>query len=266
MPFENIEGSPIYAADYGDGEPILLIHGISNFNRAWSSQIGGLVASGYRVIVPDLPGHGASAPLTRETKVDDLAQAMVALLDHKQIASANVCGVSLGGMVGLTMALRSSARVRRLIVADTASRFDTDFHKTMVAGWKSAFLEPEGPIGRLSKTWPLLANENFRKSQAGQEVFEEWLVNALRASGSSYACVCDGILKYNIENELPKISVPTLVLVGSEDQMLSPAVNKTIADKIPGAAYEIIDGGSHLPNVDSASLFNASLMRFLTKG
>lgn len=263
MPFETIADSRLYAADFGDGSPILLLHGISNFNRAWSPQIAVLVERGYRVIVPDLPGHGASDPRDRETTVDDLAQAMVGLLDQKGIDSTDICGVSLGGMVAMTMAIQSSERVKRLVVADTAARFDTDFHRTMVAGWRSVFLQEDGPITRLGRTWPMLVNEVFRGTLEGQRVFEEWLVNARHASGLSYAHVCDGLLKFNIEGRLSTISQPTLVLVGSEDQMLTPVVNKAIADSIPGARYEQVDGGAHLANVDTAGRFNDLLLGFL---
>jgi 3-oxoadipate enol-lactonase len=263
MPFEQIAGSRLYAADFGSGEPILLLHGISNFNRAWAPQVEALVDAGYRVIIPDLPGHGASDPRTGETAVEDMAEAMLALLDSKGIERADVCGISLGGMVAMTMALRAPGRVRRIVACDTAARFDTDFHQTMVAGWKAIFLEEDGPMTRLGRTVHLLVNEAFRESLAGQRIYEEWLVNARHASGTSYAFVCDGLVRFNIEDELGLISQPTLILVGSEDKMLTPAVNKAIADRIPGAIFEQIEGAAHLANVDTAAVFNDALLSFL---
>ena len=263
MPFETIAESRLYAADYGQGDPILLLHGISNFNRAWAPQIAPLVEAGYRVIVPDMPGHGASDPRDRVTTVDDLADAMLALLDLKGIGAADICGVSLGGMVGMTMALRAPERVNRLVVADSAARFDTDFHKTMVAAWRSVFLEEDGPVKRLARTWPMLVNETFRETLEGQRVFEEALVNARHASGLSYAYVCDGLIRFDIEDRLPEIARPTLVLVGSEDHMLTPEVNRAIAGRIPGAAFEQIEGGAHLANLDTPDSFNEALLLFL---
>ena len=263
MSIKQILGADLYVKDVGSGEPVLLIHGITNFHRSWSAQIDNLVQQGYRVIAPDLPGHGDSAPLEQKMTVEALATTMVALLDEKGIAAAHLCGVSLGGMVAMTMALRFPDRVKRLVVADTSARFDTDLHQKMLAGWQADFLAENGPLNRLKKTWPLLVNETFRSSPKGDATFKEWAANARSASGSSYAYVCNGLAEYNIENALGNITQPTLVLAGSEDRMLTAAENKVIAEKIPGAIFEIIDGGSHLPNVDSADAFNAALGHFL---
>ncbi|PUA17708.1 alpha/beta fold hydrolase [Glaciimonas sp. PCH181] len=265
MTIKQILGADLYVKDVGQGEPVLLIHGITNFHRSWAGQIDSLVQQGYRVIVPDLPGHGDSAPLQQKMTVDALAATMAALLDDMGIATAHLCGVSLGGMVAMTFALRYPQRVKRLIVADTAARFDSEPHQKMLAGWTADFLAEDGPLNRLKKTWPMLVNEAFRSSADGDAAFKEWVINAQKASGSSYAYVCDGLVEYNIENALNGITQPTLVLVGSEDKMLTPVDNQAIADKIPGALFEVIKGGSHLPNVDSAQAFNAAVLRFLDK-
>lgn len=263
MTTKQILGADLYVKDVGSGEPVLLIHGITNFHQSWSAQIDSLVQQGYRVIAPDLPGHGASAPLHKKMTVEAFAATMAALLDAKGIAAAHLCGVSLGGMVAMTFALRFPDRVKRLVVADTAARFDSDLHQKMLAGWQTDFLAENGPLNRLKKTWPILVNESFRSSAQGDATFAEWMTNAKKASGSSYAYVCNGLAEYNIENALDCITQPTLVLAGSDDRMLPPAENQAIAAKIPGAIFEIIDGGSHLPNVDSADAFNAALHRFL---
>lgn len=249
--------------DSGAGYPVLLIHGISNFNQAWSAQREVLVERGFRVLVPDLPGHGRSAPLDQKTTVETLAQAMALLLDEMSIARTHVCGISLGGMVAMTLALRFPSRVNRLIVADSTASFNTDHHKKLTAQWRAQFLSKDGPRRRLASTWPMLVNERFSESEKGKDTYREWMVNAESASGSSYAYVCEGMNEYDIENELHDIVAPTCVIVGSEDRMLTPAHNQALARKIPGAQFSVIEGAAHLPNVDSSAQFNELMLNSL---
>jgi 3-oxoadipate enol-lactonase len=79
--FESRRGDLHYEL-FGAGRPIVLIHGFTNFGLSWSPQLSALVHAGYRVILPDLHGHGASQPATALCTVEDLATDMVALLDH----------------------------------------------------------------------------------------------------------------------------------------------------------------------------------------
>ena len=253
----------LHLTDIGTGHPVLLIHGISNFNQAWSAQSEALVERGFRVLAPDLPGHGRSAPLGQKTTVETLAQSMASLLDEMNIVRTHVCGISLGGMIAMTFALRFPDRISRLVVADSAASFNTAHHKTLTAQWRAQFLSNDGPRRRLESTWPMLVNERFRESEKGKDTYREWMVNAGSASGSSYAYVCEGMDEYDIENELRDITAPTCVIVGSEDRMLTPAQNQAFAKKIPGAQFRVIEGAAHLPNVDSAAQFNELMLNSL---
>ena len=158
----------------GSGRPVLLIHGFTNYGLAWAPQLAVLVHAGYRVILPDLHGHGASAPATSLCTVADLAADMVGLLDHLAIDCAALCGLSLGGMVALQLSLERPDRVTAAIVANSRSSFVGPEMRAMVDGWTALLLQEDGARKRLRTTWPMLVNEPFRNSPTGNAVFEAW--------------------------------------------------------------------------------------------
>jgi 3-oxoadipate enol-lactonase len=139
----------LHYQDVGAGQPILLIHGFTNYGLSWAPQLAALVHSGYRVILPDLHGHGASSPATALCTVSELAADMVGLLDHLGAGPVALCGLSLGGMVALQMALDQPDRVAGIIVANSRSSFTGPEMTTMVDDWIALFLQEDGPLKRL---------------------------------------------------------------------------------------------------------------------
>jgi 3-oxoadipate enol-lactonase len=105
MPVIRSEHCSLRYEDVGAGRPVVLLHGFTNFGLSWSPQLSPLVHSGYRVIVPDLRGHGASSAAEKPSAVADLAADIGALLDRLDISDAGICGLSLGGMIALQLAI-----------------------------------------------------------------------------------------------------------------------------------------------------------------
>jgi len=95
----------MYCFDAGEGRPIVLIHGFSNTGRSWSEQVSSLVERGYRVLVPDLCGHGASRNRTPPLTISESASLISSLIGLRGLENAVVVGVSLGGMIAMQLAL-----------------------------------------------------------------------------------------------------------------------------------------------------------------
>lgn len=110
MPFYTVQGHSNYFMKFGEGHPALLLHGISNFGRAWGPQIPALVEMGFRVIVPDLAGHGASGHLNAPFSVDDFANDLEVLLTHLGADTLDAVGLSLGRMIAMELAMGSPLR------------------------------------------------------------------------------------------------------------------------------------------------------------
>lgn len=119
MPHFIIDGQPLHYTDQGTGEVILLAHSYLWDQHMWAPQVQAL-QDHYRVIVPELWGHGASGPLPASTRsLTDLARQVMALLDHLAIERCNLVGLSVGGMWGAKLAMDAPERIDRLVLMDT---------------------------------------------------------------------------------------------------------------------------------------------------
>jgi 3-oxoadipate enol-lactonase len=234
----------------------LLIHGFTNYGLAWAPQLAALVHAGYRVILPDLHGHGASAPATSLYTIADLAADMVALLDHLGVGSAALCGLSLGGMVALQLTVERPDRAAATVVANSRSSFVGTEIKAMVDGWIALLLQDDGPLKRLRATWPMLVNERFRNSPPGNAVFEAWARVLTHVPGSSLCHVARGMNRFDLRGSLGGIRAPVLVISGEHDRLFSPDHGRDIRSEIAGSKFAVISGAGHLSNLDSPDQFN----------
>ncbi|NEN85950.1 alpha/beta fold hydrolase [Paenibacillus elgii] len=252
-----------YFIEFGSGRPVVLLHGISNSGRAWAPQIAPLVEAGFRVIVPDHAGHGASARLDRPFSVSDIAADVLALLDHLSIEAADIIGLSLGGMVALEIALTQPRRVGKLIVANSFDTTATEEFRIMAEGWARTFRGEDGPVKRFEGIWPMNVNEAFRASEEGMKTYQVWHGLAATADGQSLAHVAEGIVGFDATARLDSLSMPVLFIAGEQDRMSPPAVSRRMADRVPDAGYVEIQGAAHISNADSAEVFNEAVISFL---
>ncbi|WP_206240546.1 alpha/beta fold hydrolase [Novosphingobium terrae] len=263
MSFYTVGTRTNYYFSHGEGRPVLLLHGISNSGRAWAPQVPALVEAGYRVIVPDHAGHGASGALDGPFGVSDMANDTLALLDHLQIETADMVGLSLGGMVALELALRSPERFGRLVVANSFAATTAPQFKAMAQSWAAIFEQPHGPVLRLEQNWPSLVSPAFQATAEGLRTYQVWHGIAASADGPSLAHVARGITDFDCRERLADLAHPTLFLAGSEDRMATPTSIKTMADLAPLGQYREVEGASHIANVDSAQAFTGHMLEFL---
>ncbi|MDF2372260.1 MAG: alpha/beta hydrolase [Rhizobiaceae bacterium] len=264
MAFFEQDGERIYFVEHGSGKSIIFLHGITNSGRAWLNQIPVFAKAGYRVIVPDLTGHGSSSPATKVTSPRDIARMIIALLDFLGVEKADCCGLSLGGAVALEAVLMRPQLFDRLIISNSFVSTASPELQQMAEGWKETFRKQDGPLLRLEGTWPVLVSQKFRQSDRGLSTFLIWHAQAARADGESYCFVTDGLAHYNLSGKLSSLQQPTLVISSSNDK-ISPLSNSTdLAKQIPQSEHVTIEGSEHISNVDSAALFNQIVLDFLS--
>ncbi|RKP53273.1 alpha/beta fold hydrolase [Pararobbsia silviterrae] len=249
----------------GIGRPVMLIHGFTNAGMTWMQQIPALTFAGYRVIVPDLRGHGLSDPATAVATVEDLARDLIALLDDLELDRSAICGLSLGGMVAMQLALDYPDRVDKLIVANSQASFAMPELESVVDGWIKLFAQPEGPLKRFEATWPAMLNGAFRESAAGRAAFESWSLLAKRTSGASLSHIARGMRYFDVSERLAEIRQPTLVVAGDEDRLFPVQNVRSISESIPNAEFELIQGAAHISSLDSPDAFNRLLLRALAE-
>src|ERR1700736_2859806 len=125
MPFFRNEDISLHYLERGQGEPLMLIHGLGCSGAAWAFQVAALEKR-FRVIVPDLPGSGHSSPPRDEYTIGGCASALWSLLDYLDVSRTNIIGFSLGGAVALEMAAQRPASVPRLALINSLATYRPD--------------------------------------------------------------------------------------------------------------------------------------------
>ncbi|MGQ8631011.1 alpha/beta fold hydrolase [Agrobacterium sp. DKPNP3] len=266
MAYYESQGRRNYFMEFGKGRPVLLLHGISNSGRAWGPQIPALVEAGYRTIVPDHAGHGASARLSSPFSVADIADDTQRLLAYLGVDDLDVVGLSLGGMVALELALRQPSRIRRLVVANSFCKTDTPEFKAMAEGWASVFEQANGPEARLEQNWLVSVSPSFQATPEGIRTYQVWHGIAATSDGGSLAQVARGITTFDVSSRLRELSMPILFIAGSIDRMSPPELSHHMAMQTPNSEVTVIQGAAHISNADSPDHFTTRLLAFLQAG
>jgi 3-oxoadipate enol-lactonase len=230
----------------GSGPPLLLIMGMSGTALHWGEPFLEPLRRDFDVIVYDHRGVGASSRLEGAVTIAQLAEDAAGLLDALEIESAHVAGISMGGMVAQELALTHPERVRTLTLGCT-----------YCGGEGSSLTAPE-VIQRLTEA--MFSGDRQRALRAAFEVnvsaamaddselFERSLaIDAQRAVAVPVVMAqMQACMAHDTSARLSELTTPTLVVHGTEDQMLPVENGRLIASRIPCSRLEIFDGVGHL--------------------
>jgi 3-oxoadipate enol-lactonase len=266
MPFYQSRDMKLHYEVVGSGPAILMIHGFTNHGLVWAEQIADLLHSGYRVLLPDLAGHGLSQHADKKTAVEDLTSDMVNLLDHLGIDRVAVCGLSLGGMIAQYLAADHPARVDTLIVADSCVDSTAPDVVAAIESWIEMFEKPNGPLLRIQAVWPQMLNERYRASPTSEAFLASWKRINGKIPGFSFANVARGLQQFKSASRLKNVKARSLVINGELDRLFPSSVCQEVANQIAGANFAVIGGAGHLSSLDSPKEFNELLLRFLKGG
>jgi pimeloyl-ACP methyl ester carboxylesterase len=244
----------------GSGPPVVLLHGYP-FNRSmWREQVAALSAN-YRVITPDLRGHGETTVTDEPATMVEMAQDVAALLDKLGIERVTLGGLSMGGYVTLAFYRRFPLRVRALILADTRPQADT---------LEARHNREEQAKKILKEGMQSIADDFLKKVltpatiSERPEIRERVREMILKTDTQGAANALRGMaVRHDQTDFLEEIFSPTLILVGSEDQLTPPKDAELMKREIRGSRLEIIKGASHLSNLERAEDFNRALLDFL---
>lgn len=242
----------------GQGPWLILSHSLTTDRGMWDLQIPQLVGK-FRVLRYDMRGHGRSAAPSGPYSFDELGGDVLGLMDALGIERASYVGLSIGGMIGQHLALRAPQRFERMVFANTTSRMPPEG----AALWDER-LRLVGELGLEPMVQPTLERwftETYR--QAHPDVME-WIGAMIRHTPATGYIGCGrAIQSLDFTERLGGIRLPVLVIAGAEDPGTPPAAGATIAQAIPGARLEIIQGASHLSCVEQPEAFNRLLLAFL---
>lgn len=241
------------------GQPTLVfINSLGSDFRIWD-DVRAALSGNVGLLFYDKRGHGLSLATAAPYKWHDHAGDLAALLDHLSIDRAIVCGLSVGGLIAQGLYQLRPELVEALMFCDTGYKLgDPEL-------WNTRITQCEGE-GLASMADGILArwfSEEFRNSRPAE--LSGYRTMLCQQSVAGYAGTCAVLRDTDFTDMAGNISVPTLCVVGSEDLATPPEVVKALADKIPGAAYEIIEGSGHLPCVDQPEAFLALMNSFLNE-
>jgi 3-oxoadipate enol-lactonase len=260
MSIARVGGIEMAYDDVGSGPAVVLLHGYP-FNRSmWREQVEALNAS-HRVITPDLRGHGETSVGREPATMEAMAQDVAALLDELEIKRIVLGGLSMGGYVAFAFYCHFGLRVRALILADTRPQSDTEesrrnraqqAEKILTEGMESIaddFLK--------KALTPATVSQNPATTNRVREMI-------LKTKPQGAAAALRAMAERPDQTDLlPEIIAPALVIVGSEDQLTPPSDAELMHKEIRGSRLEIIEGASHLSNLEQPAQFNRVLKDFL---
>lgn len=247
--------------DRGTGRLLLFVHGFPLDHTMWGHQIDEF-ARGYRVLAPDLRGFGQSSLGENEVTMLRYADDLATLLDRLGVKEPIVfCGLSMGGYIAWQFWQKYADRLAALVLCDTRSVADTPQAREGRAQLAEK-VRAAGPQAAADAMLPkLFASDSGRRHPEWLQATRE---SILRNRPEGIIAALDGMAKRPDATEmLAGIAVPTLVVVGEHDAISPPAEMREIADRIPGAQFEIIKKAGHMSPLEEPAAFNTELARFL---
>ena len=244
--------------DQGEGEVILLLHGLGSTKADWDLQKESF-SKEFRVIAPDIRGHGnSSKPEEKEAYgVTKCAEDMKLLLDKLNIAKCMVVGFSMGGAVAFEMAISYSGLISKMVIVNTAPDFNAlgEMGEQMIKE-RTAMLRSQGMEAMAKKVtegmFPEEDQENLRRS-----FYSRASRNDLEAYYNSFIT----LMNWGIGDKVRSIEIPTLVIASDMDY--TPiSLKESYTSKMKNAKLEIINNSRHGVTMDQPEQFNKALLKF----
>jgi 3-oxoadipate enol-lactonase len=246
------------ASGPADAPVVVLSNSLGATRGMWDPQVPAL-AERYRVLAYDARGHGETPAPPGPYTLDDLVDDVAALLDEVGAERAHLAGVSLGGMVALRMAVRAPQRVDRLVVLCTSASTDAGPFRERAAAVRQGGTAPLAATVVSRWVTPAFAAEH-------PEVVRRLEGMVAGCDDQGYAACCEVVADVEMLADLPRITAPTLVVSGAEDQALPPEHQRVIAEAIPGARLVTLSPAAHIPTVEQPLQVAGAILDHLDAG
>ena len=264
MPYATLNGIRLHYDTHGEGDPVLLINGLSAPSANWLFQVKGF-SPHYRVITFDNRGVGETdMPDAASYPTSQMADDAAAVLEHLDVRRAHVVGHSMGGTIAMELAIRHPKRVQSLSLCGTWAQGDGRFLHTIRA-WMALWgrLDPDARFRHLVMPW-LYTPAFFADQAQVDETVKRVLSYTFPTKPEAIQRQGQGILDWNGTRlrEIKNLRVPTLVLAGRDDNLTVPAFSRALAALIPKSQLKLIPGG-HGFTIEYWEAFNRAVLGFL---
>jgi len=243
MNFVDINGITLHykLVNGASGKPVIVFsNSLGTDFRIWDDCVADLAAD-FTILLYDKRGHGLSSLGTPPYAIDDHVADLAGLMDHLDIATATICGLSVGGLIAQGLYHKRPDLVNALILCDTGAKIGdatmwNDRMAIVKAGGLDALVEAN------MQRWfsPAFHKERATELAGYSNMFT-------RTPEGGYLGTGAAIRDADFRDLAPQISVPTICVVGDQDGATPPALVQSTADLIPGAGFEVIANAGHIP-------------------
>jgi 3-oxoadipate enol-lactonase / 4-carboxymuconolactone decarboxylase len=246
-----------WRADGDEGKPpLLLLNSLGTDHAMWDAVMP-LLMRDFRVLRMDTRGHGASDAPKGDYTLSMLAQDALGVLDAAGVARAHVCGLSMGGMTALALAIEHPERVEKIIGANTSAQMSPDLMRE-----RAALVRQKGMQAVIDAVLGRFFTQAFR--DRNPPLLGSTRATVLATDPEGYAACCMAIAGMKIKDKLARVKAPLLVINGAQDVSTPPAEHgERIATAVAGARSAMLDA-AHLSAVEQPEAFAGALVAFLT--
>ena len=265
MPCYKSGNLTLHYEDHGAGEPLILLHGFAQDGSAWVDPLPSY-ARFFRVVVPDMRGCGRSGASAAGYTPSDVAGDVIALMDHLGVSSTHFGGFSLGGAVGLELAIAHSDRLLSLSLHSTWEGGPCPSMRRWIEV-RRRIVTANDPVVNMGTRIVSFFSPEF--ANAHEDRVEEFVrrssTNPYPISPEGVAGHAEACLKHDVRGRIDRITVPTLITVGSMDRSTLPSQARYLHEGIKDSELVIIDGCGHFTPFQSPGEFVSISLGFLIK-
>lgn len=251
------DGCPIHVEVEGrEGAPVLMLSNSLGTNlNMWNDQAGEF-AKHFRLVRYDRRGHGKSGVPKGPYSMERLGRDVLSILDALGIEKTNWCGLSMGGMVGQWLGANAPDRIEKLVLSNTNSYYADK------APWydRIKFVQEKGLEALVDANMARWFTEGFRERAPETLARMKEMFVATKLPG--YIGCCEAIAAMDFRASNPRITAPTLVIVGSKDAATPPSAGETIAAQIKGAKLASFEA-AHISNMEQPKQYTETVLNFL---
>jgi 3-oxoadipate enol-lactonase len=260
-----VNGTRLHVEDSGGGgAPVVFAHGVLYSSRMWDAQVAAM-RDRYRCIAYDHRGQGESAVPASGYDMETVSEDAAALIQGLGSGPVHFVGLSMGGFVGMRLAARHPELLRSLVLLDTSA--DPEPPENLPRYRMLAFIARwfgQRPVA--GSVLKIMHGASMRADPARASELAAWRARLIASDRIGAVRAVYGVFQRRpVHDELAKIRVPTLVMVGEEDTAAVPAKGEAIARAIAGARLVRVPRAGHMAPIDNPAFVTAELLSFLAK-
>jgi pimeloyl-ACP methyl ester carboxylesterase len=260
-----INGAELFYETHGGGpETIVFAHGLLWSSRMFDHQVKALKER-FRCMTFDFRGQGKSGVTEAGYDMDTLTEDAASLIEALQCAPCHFLGLSMGGFVGLRLAIRHPDLLRSLILVETTADPEPEENKgryrllNFIARWLGLGLVAD-------RVMPIMFGENFMNDPERAQERREWRSRLIANDRRGITRAVKGVVERDgIYDQVDQIAIPTLIIVGDQDTATVPEKSRRMHARIRGSKLVVIPGAGHTSTVEEPEAVNNALADFLRR-